>query len=124
MYKKKSLDETKFVLKQKEIEPAPTPEPEQSPEPEVGANEFQGEPETQSFDSEDKDDKPFDDEPFDAGVEADEETEPKKYIQQLSGKLGQSLRQLTDDQGAPDLELEKFAINSVLIRYSHIPNGC
>lgn len=60
------------------------------------------------------DDKPFDDEPFDAGVEADEDTDPEKYIQQLSGKLGQSLRQHSEDSGQPDFDLEKFAVNSVL----------
>jgi len=58
-------------------------------------------------------DKPFDDEPFDAGVEASEESDPKKYIQQLSGKLGQSLRKFSETDGV-DLELEKFAVNSVL----------
>jgi hypothetical protein len=56
----------------------------------------------------------FEKEPFDAGVEADEETDPKKFIEQLSGKLGQSLRQYTKEQGQPDFELEKFAINSVI----------
>jgi hypothetical protein len=56
-------------------------------------------------------DKPFDDkEPFDAGVEANEETDPKKFIEQLSGKIGQSLRKFTETQGQPDFELEKFAI--------------
>lgn len=60
------------------------------------------------------DDKPFDDEPFDAGVEADEATDPKKYIEQLTGKLGQSLRKYTEEQGQPDFDLEKFAINSLL----------
>jgi hypothetical protein len=60
------------------------------------------------------DDKPFDDEPFDAGVAADEETDPKKYIEQLTGKLGQSLRKYNEEQGQPDFELEKFAINSLL----------
>ena len=40
------------------------------------------------------DDKPFNDEPFDAGVEASEDEEPEKYIQQLSGKLGTSLRKI------------------------------
>ena len=59
-------------------------------------------------------DKPFDDEPFDAGVEADEETDPKKFIEQLTGKLGQSLRKYNEDQGEPDFELEKFAVNSLL----------
>lgn len=62
----------------------------------------------------DSGDKPFDDEPFDAGVEASEEEDPKKFIQQLSGKLGQSLRKYTDETGQPDYELEKFAINSVI----------
>lgn len=60
------------------------------------------------------DDKPFDDEPFDAGVEADEESDPKKFIEQLTGKLGQSLRKYNDAQGQPDFDLEKFAINSLL----------
>lgn len=59
-------------------------------------------------------DKPFDDEPFDAGIETDEQSDPKKFIQQLSGKLGQSLRSYTKQQGGPDLELEKFAVNSLL----------
>ena len=59
-------------------------------------------------------DMPFEKEPFDAGVKADEETDPKKFIEQLSGKLGQSLRQYTKEQGQPDFDLEKFAINSVI----------
>ena len=59
-------------------------------------------------------DKPFDDEPFDAGVEADEESDPKKFIQQLTGKIGQSLRKYNEDQGEPDFELEKFVVNSLL----------
>jgi hypothetical protein len=42
-----------------------------------------------------------------------EETDPKKFIEQLSGKIGQSLRKFTETQG-PDFELEKFAINSLL----------
>lgn len=61
-----------------------------------------------------KDDKPFDDEPFDAGVDANEEEDPKKFIEQLTGKLGQSLRKYTETQGGPDFDLEKFAINSLL----------
>ena len=60
------------------------------------------------------DEKPFDAEPFDAGVEADEQSDPKKFIEQLTGKLGQSLRKYNEEQGQPDLELEKFAINSLL----------
>lgn len=64
--------------------------------------------------SETSSEKPFDDEPFDAGVEADEDTDPKKFIEQLTGKLGQSLRKYTEEKGQPDFELEKFAINSLL----------
>lgn len=60
------------------------------------------------------DDKPFDKEPFDAGIEADEDSDPKKFIEQLTGKLGQSLRKYTEAQGQPDFELEKFAVNSLL----------
>jgi len=60
------------------------------------------------------DDKPFDAEPFNAGVEADEQSDPKKFIEQLTGKLGQSLRKYNEQQGQPDFELEKFAINSLL----------
>lgn len=32
----------------------------------------------------------------------------------MSGKLGQSLRKYSEEAGAPDFELEKFAVNSVL----------
>jgi hypothetical protein len=32
----------------------------------------------------------------------------KKFIEQLSGKIGQSLRKFTETQGQPDFELEKF----------------
>lgn len=60
-------------------------------------------------------DKPFDDdEPFDPGVEADEEEDPEKFIQQLAGKIGTSLRTYTKDNGEPDFDLEKYVINSVI----------
>ena len=57
---------------------------------------------------------PLDKEPFDAGIDVDEESDPKKYIEKLSGKIGQSLRDYTEKQGQPDFELEKFAINSLI----------
>lgn len=80
-----------------------------------GGEGFDEEPmNDKDFGGGESDDKPFDDEPFDAGVEADEDESPEKYIQQLSGKLGQSLRSYTDDLAEPDFDLEKFAINSVL----------
>ena len=60
------------------------------------------------------DDKPFDDTPFDAGVEADEEEDPKKFIEQLAGKIATTLRSFTKDEGQPNFELEKYVINSVI----------
>jgi hypothetical protein len=69
---------------------------------------------SEDFDIEDSDDKPFDDEPFDAGVEADEDEDPEKFIQQLAGKLGTTLRSYSKERGEPDFPLEKFAINSVI----------
>ena len=88
-----------------------TPEPAAPAEP---APVDDAPPADASFEKPKSDDKPFDDEPFDAGVEADEETDPKKFIEQLTGKLGQSLRKYNEEQGQPDFELEKFAINSLL----------
>lgn len=86
-------------------EPAPSAEPMAEPAPIDDMGGDMGG---------DMNDKPFDDEPFDAGVEADEESDPKKFIEQLTGKLGQSLRKYTEQQGQPDFDLEKFAINSLL----------
>lgn len=40
---------------------------------------------------------------FDAGVEADEESDPKKYIQQLTGKLSQKLNSYNKENNDPDL---------------------
>lgn len=59
-------------------------------------------------------DKPFDDDPFDAGVEADEDQDPKKFIEQLAGKIGTELRKYNDEVGEPDFDLEKYVINSVV----------
>jgi hypothetical protein len=109
-----NIEETKYVLK------GSAPSTDSSFD--AGAESFDA-PEEEEIDGMDAfddapeeggSDKPFDDEPFDAGVEADEDTDPEKYIQQLSGKLGQSLRQYTEDEGQPDFDLEKFAVNSVL----------
>lgn len=56
--------------------------------------------------------EPFSDKPFDAGVEANEQTDPKKYIEQLTGKLAQTLRDYNKDQS--DSDLNKFVINSII----------
>lgn len=39
---------------------------------------------------------------FDAGVEADEDEDPKRYIQQLTGKLSQSLNSYLTDNGGDE----------------------
>ena len=107
-----ALEETKYTLKVD----APASEPVSEPDSSGSDFGFGDDSEGESFgsDNEPKDDKPFDDEPFDAGVEADEDEDPKKYIQQLAGKIGQSLRDYEKDLDNPDFELEKFVINSVI----------
>jgi hypothetical protein len=110
-----TLEEAKYKLKLNKPEPSPEPSGDDLDlgEPEEGELDLGGGDDLDLGD-EGGDDKPFDDEPFDAGVEADEESEPETYIQQLSGKLGQTLRNYTDERGQPDFDLEKFAINSVI----------
>lgn len=51
---------------------------------------------------------------FDAGVEADEETDPKKYIQQLTGKLSQTLRKYNSELPQPDVDLNKYVSGMIL----------
>lgn len=51
---------------------------------------------------------------FDAGVEADEETNPKRYIQQLTGKLSQSLNSYNNENGEPDTELGKYVLGMLV----------
>ena len=51
---------------------------------------------------------------FDAGVEADEETDPKRYIQQLTGKLSQSLSSYNNENGEPDTELGKYVLGMLV----------
>ena len=53
----------------------------------------------------------FGKEKFDAGV-GDEDADPKKFIQRLSGKLAQSLRAYNETTQDP--ELNKFAMNSII----------
>ena len=51
---------------------------------------------------------------FDAGVEANEEEDPKKFIQQLTGKLSQSLRKYNENLPQPDAELSKYVAGMIL----------
>ena len=50
---------------------------------------------------------------FDPGVDADEEQDPKKFIQQLSGKLSQSLRKYNENNGQPDADLNKYVAGMI-----------
>lgn len=50
---------------------------------------------------------------FDAGVEADEETDPKHYIQQLTGKLSQSLNSYNEENG-PDAGICKYVASMII----------
>lgn len=59
-----------------------------------------------------QDENPFEKEKFDAGVDADEESDPKRYIEQLVGKLAQKLRDYNKDEIDPSLN--KFVINSII----------
>lgn len=50
---------------------------------------------------------------FDAGVEADEDSDPKTYIQQLTGKLSQSLNSFNTEQGS-DPGLNKYVAAMII----------
>lgn len=50
---------------------------------------------------------------FDAGVEADEDADPKHYIQQLTGKLSQSLNSFNNEQGG-DEGLNKYVAGMIV----------
>lgn len=93
---------------------APATAPEAAPADDL---DFGGEPtptDTEQPQGAPSSESPLDKEPFDAGIDVDEESDPKKFIEKLSGKIGQSLRDYTKKQGQPDFELEKFAINSLV----------
>lgn len=51
---------------------------------------------------------------FDAGVEANEEEDPKRFIEQLSGKLSQSLRSYQEGLPKPDADTAKYAAGMVI----------
>lgn len=51
---------------------------------------------------------------FDAGVDANAEEDPKKYLQQLTGKLSQELRKYNDEQEQPDEDLNKYIAGMII----------
>lgn len=61
------------------------------------------------------DDEQFNfDNDFDAGVEADEHSDPKKFIQQLTGKLSQKLREYNKNQ--EDSDLNKYVAGMIVVQ--------
>lgn len=54
------------------------------------------------------------DQGFDAGVDANADSDPKKYIQQLVGKLSQELRMYNNDQENPDEDLNKYVAGMII----------
>lgn len=55
---------------------------------------------------------------FDAGVEANEETDPEKFIQQLTGKLSQSLKKYNDENGDDETGLNKYVAGMIATQAS------
>ena len=51
---------------------------------------------------------------FDAGLDVNQEEDPKKYLQQLTGKLSQELRNYNQDQQKPDTELNKYIAGMII----------
>ena len=90
----------------------PAPQAPTQPQPEMPPMGGQDMGEQPPMDAPQQNEDPFGKEKFDAGVEADEATDPKKYLEQLSGKLAQSLRKYNET--TKDIELNKFIINSLV----------
>lgn len=74
-----------------------------SVDPSMGMNEPQQNQPQENFEAD-----------FDAGVEANEDEDPKKFIQQLTGKLSQSLRKYNQSLPQPDAELSKYVAGMIL----------
>lgn len=98
----------KYVLK------VPTPKPDFSDLEDEEVDSDFSDMDMSDDDSEEpsSEDNPFG-EPFDAGVEANEEEDPEKFLQQLSGKLATSLRGYNSENDT-DVDLQKFVANTVL----------
>ena len=71
---------------------------EQMPQGEMGPEGMPGDAGVSEFDTN-----------FDAGVEADEDADPQKYIQQLTGKLSQTINSYNNENGA-DPGLNKYVV--------------
>lgn len=67
-------------------------------------------------------DNPFDTN-FDAGVEADEDEDPQKYIQQLTGKLSQSLQSYEESLPQPNSGDAKYVGAMILSQVAKYMSG-
>lgn len=90
---------------------APT-EPTQTAEPQDGVDPMVGEIPQNDTMGQEGDENPFAKEKFDAGVGVDEDADPKKYIEKLTGKLAQKLRDYNGTE--QDVDLNKFVVNSLI----------
>lgn len=71
-------------------------------------------PQMDDMPQEPMDDMPNGGDGFDADVNADENSDPKTYVQQLTGKLSQELRNYNNDQGNQDTELNKYVAGMII----------
>ena len=123
------LKEKKYKLKVKSEkggspEETPMTSPEETPSPEMESPSIEDVPaspegeETSDMDSlpggespeETPEETPMGGEEDEEDIDIDEEEDPKKYIQKLTGRLGQKLRELSE----VDPKLEKYVINSII----------
>lgn len=106
------IDERKVI---KVDTPAPVEPPIQ--EPPVGSQmppeQGQQPMEQPTFDDGQGDGQDEYDTDFNAGVEADEDSDPKRYIQQLTGKLSQKLRTYNSELPSPDTDLNKYVAGMI-----------
>lgn len=78
----------------------------------LGGGENEPQDDDENF-SQDGGDENFDND-FDAGVEANEDDDPEKYLQQLTGKLCDKLKKFNDKKPKPDAGMCKYIAGMVL----------
>lgn len=104
---KKAINEGRKVIKLGNKVEQPSLEPEQQPMPQM-----ETEPNIEQEMPLDGEEGAQYDTNFDAGVEADEDSDPKRYIQQLTGKLSQKLNSYNSEQA--DTGLCKYVASMII----------
>ena len=89
--------------------PAPAPEPSITPVQDIPVD---NEEIPTNMDVPQNNEMPFGKEKFDAGIDVNEDEDPKKYIEKLTGKLAQKLRDY--NESSDDTDTNKFVINSLI----------